>query len=101
MDWKKSKIESFFSDRKQERIKKIIEGLLANSQAEENLYNGLFAEVFPPKKEMPVLWNTMRIDQKCDYLKIASIIIDAYQKIWHKHPEFIPMFVKNILRLMK
>ncbi len=100
MDWQKNKINSFFSERKQNRIQSILDGLLINKQPEEKLYNNLFVPIFPDKKEFPLLWRAMDIDQKCDFLKIAAKVIDAYKKAWGHHPEFIPMFVKNILRLL-
>lgn len=105
--WVKQSIAEFFSDEKQERLVRILEGLnkVTNAHKDENgnppseeFYNELLTEIFPKKPETAMrLWRSMNLEEKFGFLKASSAVTILYKQAWNKYPAFIP---EKLLRIL-
>lgn len=106
--WQKNAIIRFFSDEKQEKLLRIMDGHEKNQGPApvESFYDELFKEVFPKdRKTMIKLWNEMRINERIGFVNAATAVTLLYKQAWDKYPSFIhpdiSRIVHSILRTYK
>lgn len=105
--WQKNAIIRFFSDEKQEKLLRILDGLKKVTAAHEknqgpapveSFYDELFTEIFPKDRKTTLkLWNEMRLEERFGFVKAATAVSMLYKQAWNKYPEFIPPAISRIV----
>ena len=105
--WLEKSITGFFSDERQDRLLRILDGLNKvtaaynegkGSAPDEHFYNEMFTEIFPKKPEVAVrMWNEMNVEQRFGFLKASVAVAMLYKQAWNKYPSFVPEKISRII----
>jgi hypothetical protein len=105
--WLEKSITGFFSDEKQDRLLRILDGLNKVTTAynegkspapDEHFYNEMFTEIFPKKPEIAMrLWHKMSVEQRFGFLKASSAVAMLYKQAWNKYPDFVPEKIARLI----
>lgn len=108
--WIENAISAFFSNAKQERLLRVLDGLKKVTASYEEgkgpapvevFYDEMFTEIFPKQPETAMrLWNEMTVEQRFGFIKAYTAVTMLYKQAWGKYPSFVPEKIARIIHVI-